>query len=369
MDANPNLVSIGQKIIKKCKGLPLAARTLGGLLWCKLTEDEWEGILNSKIWELSEERSHILLALRLSYYHLPSHLKKCFAYCSILPKDYEFEEEELVFLWMAEGLIPKQIGQKKLEDLGCEYFQELVSRSFFQPSRSTELFVMHDHINDLAQFFARKTCFRLEDKLKENEGDESISKARHSSYTRGDRDGIMKFKAFKKAKNLQTFLPCGSRYQDVSYLTSDVPLRLLPGLKCLRVLSLRIYHIGELSNSIGDLKHVRYLDLSCALILMLPESIGTLYNLQMLILRYCKNLKELPANTSDLISLRHLDFTGANSLQELPPKIGKLTSLQTLSNFIVGNGNESTIAELGNLIHLRGTLSILGLEKVADARS
>ncbi|KAF7154800.1 hypothetical protein RHSIM_Rhsim01G0057600 [Rhododendron simsii] len=365
VDANPNLVSIGQKIIKKCKGLPLAARTLGGLLRCKLTEDEWEGILNSKIWELSEERSHILSALRLSYYHLPSHLKKCFAYCSILPKDYEFEEEELVLLWMVEGLIPKQTGQRKLEDLGCEYFQELVSRSFFQPSRSSELFVMHDLINDLAQFFARKTCFRLEDKLKENEGDESISKARHSSYTRGDHDGIKKFEAFKRAKNLRTFLPCGSRYQDASSLTSDVPLRLLLGLKRLRVLSLRRYHIGKLSNSIGDLKHVRYLDLSCALILMLPESIGTLYNLQTLILRYCKNLKELPANTSDLISLRHLDITGANSLQELPPKIGKLTSLQTLSNFIVGN--KSTIAELGNLIYLRGKLSISGLENVADA--
>ncbi|XP_058215955.1 putative disease resistance RPP13-like protein 1 [Rhododendron vialii] len=143
MDANPNLV--GQKIIGNCKGLPLAARTLGGLLRCKLTEYEWDGVLNSKIWELSEERSHILLALRLSYYHLPSHLKKCFAYCSILPKDDEFEEKELVFLWMAEGLIPKKTGQKQMEDLGCEYFKELLSR--------------------------------LEDKLKESDGDESINKA------------------------------------------------------------------------------------------------------------------------------------------------------------------------------------------------
>ncbi|KAI8570672.1 hypothetical protein RHMOL_Rhmol01G0054300 [Rhododendron molle] len=368
MDANQNLVSIGRNIVKKCKGLPLAARTLGGLLRCKLTEDEWEGVLNSKIWELSEERSHILPALRLSYYHLPSHLKKCFAYCSILPKDYEFEKEELVYLWMAEGLIPKQTGQRKMEDLGCEYFQELLSRSLFQPSRSSELFVMHDLINDLAQFFARKTCFRPEEyKLKENEGDESISKARHSSYTRGDQDGIKKFEAFKRAKNLRTFLPCGSRYEGKSYLTSDVPLNLLPGLTRLRVLSLRRYQIGELSNSIGDLKHVRYLDLSCALILTLPESICTLYNLQTLILRDCGNLKMLPANTSDLISLRHLDVTGADSLQEMPPKIGKLTSLQTLSNFIIGNGNGSMITELGSLIHLRGTLSISGLENVKDA--
>ncbi|KAF7154627.1 hypothetical protein RHSIM_Rhsim01G0055800 [Rhododendron simsii] len=364
---NQNLVSIGREIIKKCKGLPLVARTLGGLLRCKLTEDEWKGVLNSKIWELSEEESHILPALRLSYYHLPSHLKKCFAYFSILPKDYEFEEEELVFLWMAEGLIPKQTGERQMEDLGCEYFHELLSRSFFQPSSSGELFVMHDLINDLAQFLARKTCFRLEDKLKESEEDESISKARHSSYSRGYCDGLKKFEAFRKAKNLRTFLPCGSRYRDKSYLTSDVPLRLLPSLKRLRVLSLRRYKIGELSSSIGDLEHVRFLDLSCALVLTLPESICTLYNLQTLILRDCENLNTLPANTSDLLSLRHLDVTGSNSLREMPPKIEKLTSLQTLSNFIVGNGNGSTIAQLGNLIHLRGTLSISGLENVADA--
>ncbi|KAF7152222.1 hypothetical protein RHSIM_Rhsim01G0058300 [Rhododendron simsii] len=249
-----------------------------------------------------------------------------------------------------------------------EFVTKRACESFFQPSSSGELFVMHDLINDLAQFLARKTCFKLEDKkLKESEEDESISKARHSSYSRGYRDGIKKFETFKKAKNLRTFLPCGPRYQYWSYLTSDVPLLLLPGLKRLRVLSLRRYQIGELSNSIGDLKHVRYLNLSCALVLMLPESIGTLYNLQTLILRDCKNLKKLPANTSDLISLRHLDVTGADSLLEMPPKIGKLTSLQTLSNFIVGNGNGSMITELGSLIHLRGTLSISGLENVTNA--
>ncbi|KAG5539202.1 hypothetical protein RHGRI_019683 [Rhododendron griersonianum] len=270
----------------------------------------------------------------------------------------------------------KPKGQKQMEDLGREYFRELLSRSFFQQSSSggheVSLFVMHDLINDLAQFVAGRICLRLGENPENNEDDKNITKARHSSYMRGYLDGIKRFEAFRKAKNVRSFLPFGLRDRDAnkyptSSLTSDVPLHLLPGLKRLRVLSLRRYGIYELPGSIGDLKHVRFLDLSCALIATLPESISTLYNLQTLILRDCKNLSKLPATTSNLINLRHLDVTGADSLQEMPPKIGELTCLQTLSNFIVSQDEGSTINELKNLIHLRGTLCISGLENVADA--
>ncbi|KAF5733707.1 hypothetical protein HS088_TW16G00147 [Tripterygium wilfordii] len=44
-----------------------------------------------------------------------------------------------------------------------------------------------------------------------------------------------------------------------------------------------------------------------------------------------------------------------------------LTSLQTLSKFIVKEGDGATIAELNNLNNLRGSLSIQGLENVQDA--
>ncbi|KAG5543711.1 hypothetical protein RHGRI_016466 [Rhododendron griersonianum] len=213
---------------------------------------------------------------------------------------------------------------------------------------------------------------RMEDKLKDNERGENITKARHSSYTRGYLDGIKKFESFHKAKNLRTFLPLGlgdrSKFSSNSYLSSDVALHLLPNLRRLRVLSLRRYRIYELSSLIGDLKHVRFLDLSCALIATLPESICALYNLQTLMLRYCKNLKKLPPTIGNLINLCHLDVTGADSLEEMPQKIGKLTSLQTLSNFIVSKGDGSAINELAYLIHLRGTLCISRLEHVADAR-
>ncbi|KAL7204530.1 hypothetical protein ACSBR2_017576 [Camellia fascicularis] len=369
MDANPNLVFIGRKIVGKCKGLPLAARTLGGLLWCKERDDEWEIILNSKIWDLTEQGNEIPPALRLSYHHLPSHLKRCFAYCSILPKDYEFEEE-LVFLWMAEGLLQQQNGKKRMEDLGVEYFRELQSMSFFQPSSGGESskFVMHDLINDLAQSVAGYTCFRLEDKLKDQEQCTKLKSARHSSFMQSEFDAMKKFETFYEAENVRTFLPLSLSKYRCPYLTSEVPLKLLPKMKRLRVLSLNGYTICDelIPKSIGDFKHLRYLNFSYTRIRTVPESLGTLYNLQTLMLRGCRELMKLPANMGNLINLRHLDMIDSNSLEEMPRGIGKLTSLQTLSNFIVMKDNGFWISELGNLIHLGGKLCISGIENVVD---
>jgi hypothetical protein len=136
--AHPNLKDIGEKIVQRCKGLPLAVKALGGFLRTKRDPDEWNDVFESKIWEIPQVRSEILPALMLSYHHLPSHLKRCFVYCSLFPEDYEFEEEQLVCLWMAEGLIQPPKGDKQMEDLGSKYFRDLLSTSFFQQSNMKE---------------------------------------------------------------------------------------------------------------------------------------------------------------------------------------------------------------------------------------
>ncbi|CAL5409297.1 unnamed protein product [Camellia sinensis] len=369
IDANPNMVSIGKKIVAGCHGLPLAARILGGLLRFEERDEEWVDVMHSKIWYLSyAESGGILPVLRLSYHYLPSHLKQCFAYCSIIPKDYEFEEEELVLLWMAEGFIQQQEG-KQMEDVGGEYFRELLSRSFFRPSSTgkSSKFVMHNLINEFAQVVARDTCFRL----KYPWFGKNIKKARHSSYVQDYYEGMEKFEIVGKAMHLRTFLPFNLQYDSGCYLASNVPLNLLAKLRRLRVLNMSRYHITEVPYSVGNLKHLRYLDLSYTLIEQLPESLGSLYNLQTLMLRECQNLKKLPTDMGNLIDLRHLDITNANSLEEMPLGIGKLISLQTLSNFIIFQNNGFRIRELGNLIYLRGKLCLSGLQNVVvplDAR-
>ncbi|GAY67851.1 hypothetical protein CUMW_259710 [Citrus unshiu] len=68
----------------------------------------------------------------------------------------------------------------------------------------------------------------------------------------------------------------------------------------------------------------------------------------------------------NLIKLHHLKNSNTKSLEEMPVGIGRLTCLQTLCNFVVGNGSGSGLSELKLLMHLRGALEISKLENVKD---
>ncbi|XP_061347111.1 putative disease resistance RPP13-like protein 1 [Gastrolobium bilobum] len=357
------LEEMGKQIAKKCKGLPLAAKTLGGLLRSKTEVKDWENILNSDIWELSDTMSNVLPALRLSYYYLPSHLKRCFAYCSIFPKGYEFNKEELVLLWMAENLLQEPRRNKRIEEVGDEYFHELVSRSFFQQSRNGEsLFVMHDLINDLAQYVSGKFCIRLEN----DSNEEAEKRTRYLSQIIACRYPSINFEAFHKANGLRTFLPLSSVDPPIC-IFNKVPFDLLTKLRSLRVLSLvgARGSIYDLLHFIGKLRHLRYLDVSDTQIKKLPCSICTLYNLQTLKAARCPNLTKLPRNMHCLVNLRYLDITGT-CLEGMPLHMSNLSSLQKLSNFVVGREHASSIGELGELSHLRGSLKIQNLKHVVD---
>ncbi|KAJ9685609.1 hypothetical protein PVL29_017591 [Vitis rotundifolia] len=343
IDEHPNL----------CGGLPLAATTLGGLLRSKRRENEWEKILNSKIWGWSGTEPEILPALRLSYHYLPSHLKRRFAYCAMFPKDYEFDSKNLVLLWMAEGLIQQPKGDRHtMEDLGDDYFCELLSRSFFQSSSNHEShFVMHDLIHDLAQGVAGEICFCLEDELECSRQSTISKETRHSSFVRRDGDVLKKFEAFQEVKHLRTFVALNIHWASTkSYVTSLVCNHLVPKFQQLR-----------LPDSICELKHLRYLNLSYTKI----RSLSNLYNLQTLMLSFCMHLTRLPPNIGNLINLRHLSVVGC-SLQEMPQQIGKLKNLQTLSDFTVGKRGFLGIKELKHLSHLRGKIRISQLKNVVN---
>ncbi|XP_060669566.1 putative disease resistance RPP13-like protein 1 isoform X1 [Ziziphus jujuba] len=362
--AHPTLEIIGRKIVKKCKGLPLAAKTLGGLLRSTVNVEKWERISESEIWDLSDNESNILPALRLSYHYLPSHLKGCFAFCSIFPKDYRFQKHELVLLWMAENFVQQSKRNKRMEDVGDEYFNELVSRSFFQRS-SNEIescFFMHDLIHDLAKYVSRNYCVTLADG---NSEEALMVKVRHLAIRRST--PMARFDSIFEAAYLRTLLPTHTFSFD--YISGEVVNHVILKLKCLRILSLSgCRKLKKLPESIGEQKHLRHLDLSGTSIESLPESVCMLYNLQTLKLSSCSNLIELPKDIHHLINLRLLDIRWCGKLEKMPRHVSKLKSLQTLSTFVVGRDNAAKIGELRELQDLHGRLSLLKLNNVSRAK-
>ncbi|XP_057984584.1 putative disease resistance RPP13-like protein 1 [Hevea brasiliensis] len=180
--SNSSFEAVGKEIAKKCGGLPLALKTIGSLLRSKRNDKEWEKISQSNMWNLLSD--NIVPALKLSYHYLPSHLKQCFAYCAVFPKGYEFYKEDLIPLWMAEGFIMEAKEGDDNEDLGDACFKDLVSRSFFQVSSSSQnCFVMHDHMHDLAKSISGEFCCMLD----KNSSDKVPTKTRYL-YTRHGRD-------------------------------------------------------------------------------------------------------------------------------------------------------------------------------------
>ncbi|XP_044499351.1 putative disease resistance protein At3g14460 [Mangifera indica] len=358
--AVPNQISdsIYKRVVQRCGGLPLAAKTLGGLLRFKRS-DEWENILKSKIWSTSNESDHVLPALKLSYYYLPSNLKRCFGYCSIFPQDYEFEEKDLALLWIAEGIV--QPSEKQLDE-ASECFHKLCLWSLFQQlSSDSSKYVMHDLVHDLARWAFEGIGFRSEQNI--FEPSKNFEKVCHFTYEPDRCTKINKFKALEKAKSLRTFLHV--RHGWCGFISAIVISNLLPKLKMLRVLSFEGYRIIYLPDLIGDMIHLRYLNFSNTKIRSLPESTCQLFNLQTLLLKDCSNLMKLPSKMRYLTNLCHLDISGQNSLREMSYEMKKLKNLQVLSNFIVGEDTRSYLEDLRSLSFLR-ELHISELQNVTD---
>ncbi|XP_075673970.1 putative disease resistance protein RGA4 [Castanea sativa] len=420
---NSNLEAIGMDIVEKCQGVPLALRTIGKVLFFKKTEDEWLYIKNTKLTDVTQLKNGIMPILKLSYDYLPSHLKCCFAYCSLFPKDYLIDKLTLIQLWISQGFIQSSEESHQLEHVANEYFMELLWRSFFQEAEEdggmNRRFKMHDLIHDLAQYVSETNCTLVDTSAKNVK-----EKGHHLSFPFYN---VSFFKeslsTLVKANKIRTFILAYDEWvYDQGTIEEATLKKLISTFRYLRALDLHGLNMKMLPNTIGTLMHLKYLDLSSNDIEVLPSYITKLVNLQTLKLSQCEKLRELPVDIQKMVSLKHLDvffsdievlpssitklvnlqtlkLCGCGKLRELPVDIHKmvslkhldladcenlthmpcglvqLTSLQTLSLFVVSKGPVGSskhcggLAELNKLNDLRGTLEIKNLAWVKDATS
>ncbi|XP_039134742.1 putative disease resistance protein RGA3 [Dioscorea cayenensis subsp. rotundata] len=253
-EALPSLIEKGQAIVEKCKGVPLAIKVLGGLL-CFEDEETWEDVQRSELWNLDEGKDNILSSLILSYLYLPASLKPCFTYCSVIPKGCFFKQETMVRMWMAQGLIQTE-DNKQMEGTGRSFFNELRRRSLVQDA-IPDFFMMHDLIHDSARSIWEKECCNAT--YEELQGMlECGNTVRHLSVMMAN--DISSFGSIRVSGMLRSLL-LAARYPINLNVMTEMFLRLR--VTYLRVLDLSSTGIDELPDSIGGLKHLRYLSPHC----------------------------------------------------------------------------------------------------------
>ncbi|KAK4384687.1 putative disease resistance protein RGA4 [Sesamum angolense] len=305
------LEGVGRKISDKCKGLPLTVKTISSLMRFKNSLKDWHDVLSSEFWEL-EEAEGLFPPLMLSYYDLPSTMKRCFSFCAIFPKDHVIEVNNLIKLWMAQGYLS-----------------------------STEMVEMEAIVNN-----------NLERKM-----ESSHKRARHVTLIRSE-DA-----RFPDVPNVEKFFTFWVQsFHDSPPIVSQldrVEPELLRRLARVRALDLSRNRIANLC----DLYNLQTLKLSaCDHLRKLPRHIGRLINLRHLEIDRTDSLKTLPKGIGNLKSLHTLSkfiIVRGNDRGEATCRLEDLNNLNNLRGSLrieglgyVANADEAKTAELQNKNHL-----------------
>ncbi|KAF7106904.1 hypothetical protein CFC21_107606 [Triticum aestivum] len=354
------LVTIGKRIVNKCGGLPLALKTMGGLLSSKQQVHEWKTIEETNIGDNVGGKYGVMPILKLSYKYLSSEMKQCFALCAVFHKDYEMEKDMLIQLWMANGFIQAE-GTMDLTQKGEFIFHELIWRSFLQDMKAaaksagyasdraygTIVCKMHDLMHDLAKDVSNE-CATIEELIEQKSLVKNVCHLQMSEVEL-EKTSML----FDGKTSLRTLLALSWMQQDFKRLP-HVSLRALHWLG------------SRTSLKAINAKHLRYLDLShCSVNSTLLDSLCLLYNMQTLRLNYCEGLRQFPEDmVMSLRKLIHIYLYGCSSLERTPRNIGQLNNLHTLTRFIVDTRDGCGIEELKDLRHLSNRLELYSLRKI-----
>ncbi|XP_060174804.1 disease resistance protein RPP13-like [Lycium barbarum] len=335
----PAMEMLARDMVGKCGGLPLAIVALSGLLSHKRGLEEWERV-KEHLWNhVKNDSIPISDILSQSYNDLPTALKQCFLYFGIFPEDRRIDAENLMRLWMADGLIPR--GEERMEDVAQDFLNELIRRSLVQVVKTfweevTECRI-HDLLRDLAIQKASEVKFFHT--YGPREQSTSSSCRRHTIHGQGERYLTLDFSKLN-LRSVTFFDQEGLKLNRIKFRKMFQHLYVL-------YLEMGIDRF-TLPDAIGSLYNLRYLGFSgdCDI----PSSIGNLKNLLTLhvLEEQYSRICRLPPEIANLVNLRHLVVRYTEPLQH----INKFTSLQVLRSVYCDQWRDVNPVDLVNLREL-----------------
>ncbi|KAI6696619.1 hypothetical protein NL676_016738 [Syzygium grande] len=205
---------------------------------------------------------------------------------------------DLIQLWISNGLIQSSGNNRELEEIGWQYLEEQLSRSFFDAVQEYYpflIFGMHDLIHELAISVAQTESSNMKVFAQD-----ICPMTRHISFpdpSRVPKDVLRS--CLGKLSRIHTVM-----FEEGSYGEFFLEM-CISRFKHLRGMDLYGSSFDILPSSIGGLNHLRFLHLSAAIISRNSlKSFCKLRNLQCLGLGGCRGLEELPADIKNMISLR-----------------------------------------------------------------
>jgi hypothetical protein len=299
---------LGREMVARCVGSPLVIIVLGGLLaTTKETLDEWDIVhrnIKSHLGGGRErgQQSRVHEVLALSYHELPYQLKSCFLYLSHFPEDFDIPTKKLVRLWVAEGFVSPKYeleGDELLEDFAERCLVELINRCMVQvgvtgSSGRIKSCRLHDLMHDLC-----------------------LSKAKQENFLHIFSPWSRNKKADSSTGRIRRLAIFFEKFLTKNYYKENRHSQLIKSvfkyLKLLRVLDLEGIQLldGELTEEIGSLIHLRFLNLKKTHIRVLPSFIGNLVCLETLNLETIEELSRestvlIPTVIWKMKQLRHL---------------------------------------------------------------
>ncbi|XP_042518454.1 disease resistance protein At4g27190-like [Macadamia integrifolia] len=329
-----------ERIIGRCKGLPLAIVTVGHAMANRLGVGEWASAVREmelSTTDLRGMKEEVFAPLKFSFDRLENDmLRSLFLYFACFPEDYNIKEYEIVNYCVGEGLVDKYGSLTAARNKGEDLIRSLKIACMVEDGEYKGSVRMHDMMRELALWIVTSS---------------SESDSNGPSFLIRTGELVIETPQAHEWLNATRIL---------FYWTSIEKFPELGG-RCQKLTSFLLSHsyistVFPPTNFLQHMDHLSVLDLSYNKSLSLPDSLSCLVHLRVLRLQGCRDLRSLPA-LGMLQLLQVLDLNGCEGLEQKIQEYEWVGGLSNLRYLDVANSTVSipvgVISRLHKLEELR----------------